>query len=549
MISPFDCSSEHHSHVSDDVLTRMISQELSSTRKLIARRHVDRCWQCRARFSVISRSALEVTEYRRHVVERLGPLPSANRDQFIQQLDMELDYIPAIPRWKRLVKFGVRSFGNSAPVFTSALVAICAGLILFAVWRWQPPVVSAAEFLNRAVASEQSAPKISGSRVIHQRFRVKAPDRTIEHDTYRDISGGRHLQNGDFESEDADLFGRLASAGVDWDDLLSAASFKDWHDRQVNPKDEVRSSGDGFLTISTSLSSTVIAHESLTVRQDGFHSVERTIDYREAATVEISEISLDLVSLNKVDELLFEPSLSTHVAAPLVSARALLPSKTQMDETELESRLVLNQEDADTGEQIEITRDAKGIQIQGLVETEERKEELKQSLHAIPFLSVTIKSFDDLKSRPRTTASTQVTAVQGQASVDRISPLEQYFVQHRSTRDDLSRISAGLFNYALAINRSSRLIVQLSLRFFGAEDLSPAALPARDELLSRSIARLLSDLAQQQQLLEEADLTDESGADGPRNPPEGGIGLTRLAELNTAATKELISSAGESERS
>jgi hypothetical protein len=427
------------------------------------------------------------------------------------------------------------------------MILICAGLILFSVRRWQFSTVSAAEFLNRAVASDASPSKIAGSGVIFRRFRVKTRKRTIEHTVYRDISGRRQPKNVKVDAEEADLAIRLALAGVNWDDPLSAVSFKNWHDRQQDPEDEVHSSREGLLTISTRLPSTGIAQESLIVRKDGFHPIGRTIEYREFGTVDISEVSLDFLSWDAANLLLFEPQSDYRAATPRVLARALIPGTAQMDETELKARLVLNQQDADTGEQIEITRDLNGVQVQGLVESEERKRELKESLRTIPFLSVNIRSFDDLKSA--TSPSAQVAATRQRFAVAQVSPLEEYFVQHGRSRDDLSRISAGLFNYSLAINRSSRSIEQIVLRFSADGDLTPAAIHSRDELLTRNAARLLNDLKEQQGLLDEAGITFESDAIAPSNPDAVSAGLASLAERNAAATRELISGASGSDRS
>jgi hypothetical protein len=548
MTSLFGPQSAPRSHLSEDALTRMICEEFSPARRLLAKRHLHRCSQCQARFKLLARKELEIVEYRRHVVSQLGPLTSARRDLFIEQLDIALESVPAKPWWKLVQEqFGVRLFGNFAPSLKSAVIVICAGLILFSVWRWHLPSVSAAEFLDRAVASDRNPANITGSGVIHRRFRVKTGKKTIEHDAYRDISGRRQPRNGNADVEDADLAIRLALAGVNWDDPLSAVSFKDWHDRQPNPNDEIHSSGEGLLTISTRLPSTGIAQESLTVRKNGFHPVDRTIEYRDFGTVEISEVSLDFLSWDRANQLFFIAEPEDRPSAPRVLARALLPSTAQMNETELQARLMLNQKSADTGEQIEITRDAKGVQVQGLVESEGRKRELKVSLQAIPFLSVTIRSFDDLKSTRSPAA--QVVATQEQSAVAQVSPLERYFVQHGRTRDDLSRISAGLFNSSLAINRSSRSIDQIALRFSDDHDLSPTAVHARDELLSRTVERLLNDLKEQQQFLDEADLDFKSAAVTPRNPDADSAGLAHLAGLNTAVTRELISGATESSRS
>jgi hypothetical protein len=535
-------------HLSENILTRMVSQELSPARSVLATKHLDCCSLCRARYDRLVCTALDIVEYRRTVLKRLGPLSSARRDEFVRQFDILLESVPARPWWKRLgAQFSARSLGDFAPSFAAALIMICAGLALFLVWRSQVQAVSAAEFLTRAMSSDQGPAKIASSGVIRRRFRVKTPKKTIEHDVYRDISGRRQPRYTGRDTQDADLALRLALAGVSWDDPLSAVSFKSWRDRQLNPKDNIHSSGQGLLTISTRSASSDIAEESLTVRESDFHPVERTVDYRESGAVEISEVGLDLLSWSSASQLFFEPESINSELTRRVPAGPLLPTAAQMDETELEARLVLNQEGADTGEQIEVARDVKGVQVLGLVESEERKRQLGEALRAVPRLSVMIRSFDDLRAADNPAPQVQVT--QQQSAVAHVSQLERYFVQQGRGRDDLSRISAGLFNCSLAIGRSSRLIEQIVRRFSADGDLSPAAIHARDDLLLRTVARLLDDLQEQQELLNDADITFDLTAFGPRSSDTGGIDLVRLAERNAAATKELISGVGESGRS
>lgn len=535
-------------HLSEDALTRLVCLELSPAQRFVAKRHLRRCGQCRARFALLARVERMIVQRRQNAISRLGPLSPAWRDEFLQELDVLLEAVPASPWWKRLrMQCGVRPFGISAPSLSGAMLMICTGLIALSVWHWHPPTVSAAEFLTLAAKSDERPAKIAGSGVVHRRFRFKTEKKTIEHDAYRDISG-RQLGNDNVDREDADLVIPLALAGVNWENPLSAVSFKNWHDRQTNPDDEVRSFGKGLLTIRTRLSSTNIVQETFTVREDGFHPTQRTIEYRDLGTVEISEVSLDILSWERANQLLrFMPQPENKLASRRLPLGSLLPSVVQMNEAELEARLILNQKSADTGEQIEVARDGKGVQVRGLVESEERKTELKQSLQAIPFLSVTIRSFDDLKSNRAPRA--QIAPSQEQSAVAQVSPLEQYFVQHGRSRDDLSRISAGLFNSSLAINRSCRSIEQVTLRFSDANELSPAAIHARDELLSGTVERLLNNLNDEQEFLSKADIPLESAEGRSLNFDDNRLDLAHLADENTLLTRELVSGAGESNRS
>jgi hypothetical protein len=534
-------------HLSEDALTRLIFHELPAARKLLARRHLNYCSACRARFNELSRAAHSLDEHREYLMNRLAPPSPSRRDSFIEHLDKLLDSVPARPTPRRFEKqYEMLTTGTFAPSLKGALSMVCAGIILLLVWHWHLPSVSAAEFLNRAVASNRIPQKASSSEVIHRRFRIKTAQKTIEHDAYSDVTG-RQFGYVTAHAEDEDLAIRLALAGVSWDDPLSAASFKNWHDVQSNPSDQVRASGDGLLTISTRLSSTDVTRETLTVREDSFHPVERTVEFRNAGAVDISEIGLDFLSSEAANKLFSTAAPAIKSASPRISTSALLPSLGQLNETELEARLILNQINADTGEQIEITRDTKAVLINALVESETRKKELKESLQALPYLSVTIWSLDDLA--PPSGPAAQIPAAQQQSTVAQVSPFEQYFVKQGRSREDLSRISAGLFNSSLAIDRSSRSIEQLLGRFSSNADLSPSAIQARDELLSRVVERLLHDLKDQQQFLDEANLPPDSTPVSPVNSDAADSDLANLAELNTTLTRELISGSAESSRS
>src|ERR1700730_15604915 len=123
MISLLGRQSARRSPLSEDNLTRMVFQDLPHLQKLLARRHLKRCWEWRARYKVFAATAHQIFEYRQNVAERLGPLPSAKRDLFIRQLDVLLQSVPARPRWERpRLQFGLRPFRNPVPTFTGAMI-------------------------------------------------------------------------------------------------------------------------------------------------------------------------------------------------------------------------------------------------------------------------------------------------------------------------------------------------------------------------------------------------------------------------------------------
>lgn len=490
----------------------------------------------------VERAALQVAEHSEDVIERQRPLSAARRDLFIQSLDGLLGSLPVDSRREpKLWQLGIGLFGNGMTSFGSALIIICVALIVLSVWHSRLPTVSASEFLDRAVTSDDSPARIKRGSVIRQRIRVETRKRTWEHSVYRDSSGSRLPGDVKVAKEERDLAAGLALAGVNWNDPLSAAGFKNWHDHQFHAVDEIQQSGTALLTLTTRLPLTNIAQESLTVTQGDFHPTRRTIEYRDAGVIDISEVSVDVLSSDMANHLFVETPAIHSAVPPRVAAHEMLPTQAQMLETELQVRLILNRENADTGEQIDIIRDGKGIQVQGLVEGNERKQQLQQSLHEIPFLTVSIRSFEELTSVA--SPSTQMGGTQPLSTVARVSPLEQYFMQQGRSREDLSRISAGLFHTSLSIHRSCRNLQQIRLRIAGQDVLTPAMISARDELLTRILAQLLRDVNEQKELLDQAEIKGASGAMASSNADAGSIDPLDLSEKNAKVTRELIAGA------
>lgn len=537
----------NHFHLSEDTLVRLVARELPAVRRVLARCHIGLCSGCRSRYRVVEQVVLELFEQHKQAVKYLEPLSPVRRKQFIQQLDLLIESLPARRWWANpLERLGFRPFGNAPTAFVAPLILICACVVVFFVGHSRLPVVSASEFLNRAVASEIKPLQREGTKVIRQRLRIRTTNKTFEESVYRAVSGRIKPPKTVIDQEQRELANRLELAGVNWDDPLSAVSFRIWHDAQAEAADEVHSSGEGLLTITTRVPLTAIVQESLTVREDSFRPIQRTIAYREFGTVDISEVSTEVLTAEAANQLFAESQPEHREVVPRAHASALLPNSMQMNETELQARLILNRENADTGEQIEVLRDTRGIQIRGLVENVERKKQLEDSLRGIPFLNVTLKGFDEIQAVP---AKAGQVAVESQQPVEaKTSRLEKFFLQQGRDRDDLGRISAGLFDVSLAINRSSQQLEQISSRFSAGEELSPVAVRAQRELMLRITERLIGDLNVQRRLIGETQIkiATEMAKESHRNSEPAD--LVHLAARNVFLTKELITSGSEPDR-
>ena len=216
----------------------------------------------------------------------------------------------------------------------------------------------------------------------------------------------------------------------------------------------------------------------------------------------------------------------------------------QLDETELSARLILNQLHADTGEQIKIDRIQQRIEVEGLVETDERKRELQAHLRTVPHLMVSIRSVDELKSDPG--VGEGATSIRTASMPDQPSPLETYLLTRGRGVSAMSVLAQQLFNSALTISQESHAIVELQAHFAAGEQKTVIASATLAELIYSHHERLRTALKQERQLLAEAQ-TASASADGTSAPPVST--LMDAAARNLALCRELTQTNSPAERS
>jgi hypothetical protein len=261
--------------------------------------------------------------------------------------------------------------------------------------------------------------------------------------------------------------------------------------------------------------------------------------------VEISELNYDLMPWGAVNEDWFEP-LAASVATPVIHLRpSLTPhlpqkvSEMDLDQAELGARLVLNQLHADTTGRLEIQRSPTAVVVKGIVETEERKQELEAHLHQVSHVIAAISSFQDIQTQPATTS--QVTSVKAASVVAGVSPLERYLLDRGSSRDTAEEMLHSLFDSSVAVSQESRAISGLLSRFGTNGELSPNARNAFNELLAKHKENLLSALQQEEHVLAETGSLPAKGEGSQSLPAQERDSLVTIAARNAAICNELIS--------
>jgi hypothetical protein len=429
--------------------------------------------------------------------------------------------------------------------FMSAMAfAIGLGLCFFAFMDSTPRITSST-LLARAEAWDSVGGKNTSAGVIRQTVRIKTSKQALDREIYRDAKGLQKVKRQKLNREELQLKQKLEAAGVTWDTPLSVAAYHDWHDRQTTRRDQIKELDRKFLVLTTTTPNGTVAAQSLTVRDYDFHPIARTIVFRDREEIQIAELDYRVLPWSSVNPDLFEStgllrsSGSRHVQSDAMSSLPSALTDSQLDEVELGVRLVLNQLDADTGEQIQIVRTASGVVVQGLVETDQRRRDLVEHLHLVPHVKTSIVSIAEAL-RQNAASEPGVSEAQTVSVSTQPSPLEAYFVAHGRDASALHSLSQQLLHDALTISQESRAISDLLNRFAGRGRMTDLGNATLLELVYTHRNKLLQVLNEEHAVLRDVMptlvLNDLSSSDASKTEPDS---LVNAAERNLTLCEEL----------
>jgi DNA-directed RNA polymerase specialized sigma24 family protein len=453
----------------------------------------------------------EAKEYRRDQGSeafRPGKIVSTGRTE-----REPLELAPRPSRWSRLwARIPRITVPEMSPLLASTMVFAVAMTIIGAFWLRNASKPNAADFLARAVLANPEGTKDAKPGVICQKIRIRTSKRTFDRTIYRDAQGLRHPKPQKLALQDTQLQTQLALANVNWDDPLSAVNYKVWHDEQPVANDEVKRSGDGLLTLTTAVPDGIVASESLTVRDRDFHPVERTVTFRNSETVEIAELDYSVAGWTPPSESQFEPFM-THMSTAAQSLRLPLLTNVDLDEAELQTRLVLHQLNADTDGRVQLSRKSTGIQVSGIVDSEQRKRQLETQLRSLSHVQTSLATVREMQARPAPRPGN--VPLQAYPQIAQPSVLENYLVEKGWSRDKVSDLSRQLLEASVVVHREGKVISELSRRFSMDGSLSPTAKSTLAQLIASRRASLLSALQRQESLLAETGIRPESASSIP----------------------------------
>jgi RNA polymerase sigma factor (sigma-70 family) len=394
---------------------------------------------------------------------------------------------------------------------TATLFALCSIFCLL-LWTQIRSRTSAVTILSRAQQSDAAVVKGGHAEVVYQKVRIAGSGRVMDRAIYRDPQKKRRLKQQHLKPDDQQLKDKLNLAGVNWDEPLSSANYREWHDSLAVKRDVVTRAGANLLMLTTSSGSPgPVSRESLTVRESDFHPVERTIELRGAGQIEIAELSYDMMPWGAVNQDWFEPFSTQSLDHQHATLAPILPravSASELDSAELSARLILNQLHADTGEQILVSRTNDSIEVKGVVETNQRKRELAARLLQVPHVHSSLLSVEELGRHLQTGSTSAGQIIQSYSVEPRPSPLEQYLREKGLPLDRLQNISQSLLEQSIRTQQAGIHLSALRQRFRAANQLPPDQRNQLMELSRNYVNALEAGLEANQHTLSSIGLVD-----------------------------------------
>jgi hypothetical protein len=427
--------SDENPHLSDEKLLFALDGELAASEYAQVTSHLQACWSCRARSEQIQEAIASVVEYRDLLATSFGPISTSGRAKFVTKLQQLSRSVGSPTLRSRIVgtlralqAFSKGKFPRHAAI--SGLVMAILLLLLLA-RPWEVRKVSANQLLEDAQVSEVRALHSVTRPVVYQKLSIRIGDEAVTRTIYRDLEGVRQTDRVDISGRTGELSKGVGSpselqkrsesmqsarneieqtflqAHLNWQDPLSAATYKDWHNNLDEKQDQVSLTGNNLLTLTTTTDEGPIAQARLTFRTSDFHPIAAILLLHDARQVEVTELVWNVIPMEAVDPAIFltEPVKPLDVArtANLVPPPSS-PTDAELAESELQARVAIHAEGADLGEQIELDRDLSvarrsssegSVVVRGIVSTLERKNSLLAALQGIPHVQLRLQTVEE----------------------------------------------------------------------------------------------------------------------------------------------------------
>jgi hypothetical protein len=252
-----------------------------------------------------------------------------------------------------------------------------AALIMISAWPRHIQTVSAAELLSRAEAAQETADTSQHS------YRMNVGSTTCL------TTDATWSQSGDSRSNLCDrLHGQLLK--THWDDrrMLSARSYRQWHDSLSHRRDSVLHR-EPYWTVKTDTDEGLLRSASLRVRSSDYRPVGLTLEF---AALE----SVSVVESEPAERHVYVPAMETEMS---VKTEGLQHVDQPEDAIEAQAWNLLRTLGGDSGWEATITRKGAEVRVVGFIDDESRRDKFEEAFSRLEGVSTDLKRPEVLPKR------------------------------------------------------------------------------------------------------------------------------------------------------
>ncbi len=447
-----------------------------------------------------------------------------------------------------------------------AVAAACVVLVI--VGRTPVSTISAAAVLDEAESAEIAVFDREPSPVLHQALTARTGYGEADSASWEIWSSVKTAQFKEYvqgsQGAAAEMKSILHANHMDERRPLSLASYRGWR-RHAALRQEVVSRakmGDGeeAFRIDAAVTGPVpeegILETSLFIRERDWHAVAQQFEVRSGSGItrhELAELGYEVVPLSRVSAAIFGEGFTTipmavpaTAALPNPPAPPPLPTPLQLWSVELRARYALHRLGACTGEPITVTHTPERVEVRGLVETEERKQQLVQQLDGVdgPWLRTDIKTLQEVgeSEGSKKETSAQIYTVIGPSASSGILPIESLLATAsvKYETEEVTRLSNDAVSSARALLMEAWALQHLAERYGAAapEEVDPNECPLLDAMV-RDHTHALEEQNSRLLLVLNKFLPAQGAVGAGARPESGGPDWAGISGQTLATAKEI----------
>jgi hypothetical protein len=270
-----------------------------------------------------------------------------------------------------------KTSGKITGIWIAGGAIAAAMLIMISVWPRHIQTVSAAELLSKAEMAQETADNSQHS----YRMNIGSTSCLTTDATWSQPRDSR-----------SDLCGRLHGQllKAHWDDrrMLSARSYRQWHDSLSQRRDSVLHQ-DPYWTVKTDTDEGLLRSASLRVRSSDYRPVGLTLEF---AALE----SVSVVESEPAERHIYVPSMETDVSGKTESLQHVDQPE---DAIEAQAWNLLRTLGGDSGWEATITRKGAEVRVVGFIDDESRRGKFKEAFSHLQGVSTDLERPDVLPKR------------------------------------------------------------------------------------------------------------------------------------------------------